>query len=386
LISRATAASCGRGIERDAQELQLRPERRIQLQVVHHLDHGGRPQQRDERGEGQREVADPQFLQPPERGDPQVHHDQAGDAAGRVHHHEQEDQPQVQQPGLGELRQQHEGQHQQHAADDGAEEDGGAAQEREEQVRAGAVAAHDLRGHDLEVQRREPARDAGEKGGDHERQVAHLLRVVADELHPLGVVAHRVEHAPERRAGEGEHERRAHEGVDGDQVVQLDLRPEGDAEGMRARHAVAGDAALAAEELREHQRRGIHQLADAQRDHREGRAGLLGRDVAEEHREGRGAEAAHDGDQADRQVPLALAHQVERVDLHEGPQKKIHREAETEHAPLSEQHVEREADDDGDAHLAEHRVREAAGEHERREREQHRIAAPDDPAARVEAP
>jgi hypothetical protein len=41
-------------------------------------------------------------------GDAQVHHDQAGDAARRVHHHEQEDQAEVEQPGLGQLRQQHE--------------------------------------------------------------------------------------------------------------------------------------------------------------------------------------------------------------------------------------------------------------------------------------
>jgi hypothetical protein len=58
-----------------------------------------------------------------------------------------------------------------------------------------------------------------------------------------------------------------------------------------AGHAVAADAALAAEEAREHQRHGPHQLAHAQRDHGEGRAGLLGGDVAQQHREHRGRQA-----------------------------------------------------------------------------------------------
>jgi hypothetical protein len=66
----------------------------------------------------------------------QVHHDQAGHAARRVHHHEQEHQAQVQQPGLGQLRQQDRGEHQQHRADDRAEEEDGAAQEGEQQVAA----------------------------------------------------------------------------------------------------------------------------------------------------------------------------------------------------------------------------------------------------------
>ena len=40
------------------------------------------------------------------------------------------------------------------------------------------------------------------KAGEAERDEADNLRGVADELRPLRVVAHRVAHAPERRAGE----------------------------------------------------------------------------------------------------------------------------------------------------------------------------------------
>jgi hypothetical protein len=132
---------------------------------------------------------------------------------------------------------------------------------------------------------RQPARDAGEEARDDEGQVAHLLGVVADELDPLGVVAHRVEHAAQRRAGEGEHGRHRQEGVDGDEVVHLHRRAEVDAHEALAHHPVARDAALAAEELRDHERHGEHQLAQAQRDHGEGGARLARGDVAEQHRE-----------------------------------------------------------------------------------------------------
>ena len=48
------------------------------------------------------------------------------------------------------------------------------------------------------------AGDAG-KEADMISQVAHPLRVVADELDALRVVAHGVDHAPERRLRQGEH-------------------------------------------------------------------------------------------------------------------------------------------------------------------------------------
>src|SRR5256885_6633126 len=72
---------------------------------------------------------------------------------------------------------------------------------------------------------RSPAH-ASEEARDDEGEVAHALRVVAHELHALGVVAHGVEHAAQRRAREGEHGGRADEAVGGDQVVHLHARAE----------------------------------------------------------------------------------------------------------------------------------------------------------------
>ena len=53
---------------------------------------------------------------------------------------------------------------------------------------------------------------------------------------------------PERRPRQRVHRDHAREAPDGDQVVHLDLRPEGEPEEAAARDAVAGDARLAAEE------------------------------------------------------------------------------------------------------------------------------------------
>ena len=52
-------------------------------------------------------------------------------------------------------------------------------------------------------------------------KIAHALRVVADELHALGVVAHGVQDAAQRRAGEGKHGSGADKAIHGDQVVHL---------------------------------------------------------------------------------------------------------------------------------------------------------------------
>ena len=129
------------GVQLDAHESQLGPQRRIELQVINHLDHCGRTGQGDQRRDAQPQVGNPQLLEFSEGGNTQVHHDQAGQAAGRVHHHEEENQPDVQQPGHGQFRQQNQRQHQQGRTDDGAEEESRTAQERKQQQAAGAHAA-----------------------------------------------------------------------------------------------------------------------------------------------------------------------------------------------------------------------------------------------------
>ena len=50
---------------------------------------------------------------------------------------------------------------------------------------------------DLVVDRVQAAREAGEQAGDREGEEAHALRVVADELGALRIVADRVAHPPD---------------------------------------------------------------------------------------------------------------------------------------------------------------------------------------------
>ncbi len=349
------------GIEGNADEAELRAGAGIELDVIDHLDQRRGPRHHQQAGEQQPGIGPQQARELAELGDPHVHHHQAGDAAGRIHHHEQEDQAEVEQPGLGHLRKQHRGQHQQDRADHRPEEEGGAAEEGEQQVAAGAGRAERVGGvDDLEVDRRQGAADAGEEAGDDEAEVAHPLRVVADELDPLGVVAHGVEHPAERRLGQREHQRRRDEAVGRDQVVDLDLRPEGEAEQRLAVDPVGGDAALAAEEAREHQRHRRHQLADAERDHGEGGARLLGGDVAEQRREEHAGEAADQRDRHQRQRQLPLGREVHRMDGDERAEAGVDGVAEAQHAALAEQDVVAEADDDQVAHLRQHAEREAA--------------------------
>ena len=71
--------------------------------------------------------------------DPQIHHDQAGDAARRIHHHQHEDEAEIELPGLGHLGEEREADDHQHRADDRPKEEGRAAEEGEQQVGAGAA-------------------------------------------------------------------------------------------------------------------------------------------------------------------------------------------------------------------------------------------------------
>ena len=73
-----------------------------------------------------------------------------------------------------------------------------------------------------------------------------------------------------------------------DQIIDLDAGRIFEAEQAVVDHAVGVDAALAAEEMMEHQRRGRHQFADAERDHGKRGGALLGRHVAEHDRQRRG--------------------------------------------------------------------------------------------------
>ncbi|KZS00964.1 Uncharacterized protein APZ42_002532, partial [Daphnia magna] len=135
--------------------------------------------------EAQCQVTGPDLAQFAELGHPQVHHDQAGNAARRVHDHEQEHQPQVQKPSLGQLGQQHKGNDHQDGTDDGAKKEGGSAQKGEEQISARTPGPDHLCGDDLEVECAQAPGNASKKARDDEGHVAHALGVVADELDAL---------------------------------------------------------------------------------------------------------------------------------------------------------------------------------------------------------
>mmetsp|Transcript_6613 Transcript_6613/g.27467 ORF Transcript_6613/g.27467 Transcript_6613/m.27467 type:complete len:277 (+) Transcript_6613:1178-2008(+) len=237
---------------------------------------------------------------------------------------------------------------------------------------------------DLGVDRAQPPGDAGEEARDGEGHEAHPVGVVADELDAFGVVAHRIEHAAQRRARQREHRGGADEAVDRDQVVDLDLRAETDAPHRRADHAVAGDAALAARELRQHQRQREHQLADAEGDHREGRARLLGGHIAEQRRTAQAGQSAHQRHQADRKAQRAGPGPVQRMDGQEGADAAVDRMPEAEHAALTEQDVVGQAGNDADAHLREHGLGQAAGPDARRDEQQQREQAPEEPAPDIQ--
>jgi hypothetical protein len=187
---------------------------------------------------------------------------------------------------------------------------------------------------------------------------------------------------PERGLRQGEHGGGADEGPDHDQAVHLDLRPPGEAEqGILADHAVARDAAFAAEHAGEHQRTGGHQFAYAERNHGEGGAGLARRDVAEQHPGDQAGDAADQRQQGGGQRVAALADGIQRVHRGEGAEAVIHGVAEGEQPGVAEQHVVGEGEHHHDAHLAKERDQEAALEHQRQGQGEQQAAAPERDAA-----
>ena len=122
------------------------------------------------------------------------HH--AGHASRRVEDHHQEEQAEVEEPRGGQAGHRHLQHGDEQRAEDGPEEVADAAHESHHDHQPGGVRVQRLRGNDLVVQRGEPASHPGEEPGEDDHQEPHHLRVVADELGALGIVAHRVRDAP----------------------------------------------------------------------------------------------------------------------------------------------------------------------------------------------
>ena len=270
------------------------------MAVVHHLHHRSGTAQGDQKSRAEPDTSQRQFKGLPGPGKAHAAHQQAGQPTRRQHHHQQEGEPEVEQPGPGQLAGEHIGQHHQYGTDDGAEEEGGSTQHGEQQVIAGAVAAEHLRGGDLEMQCCQATGNTCEKGRNHEREVAYLLRVVSDEPGALRVVAHRVEHLAQRRAGERRHQSGAHQGICGNQVVELNLRSITQTERPGADNPVGGDTAFAAKELRQHQRRRPHQFTHTQRNHGKRRGGLSSGHPTQQRSQQQSGQTTGERNQADR--------------------------------------------------------------------------------------
>src|SRR5208337_4616648 len=141
---------------------------------------------------------------------------------------------------------------------------------------------------------RQSPRDSGEERREAEGDEADSLRGVADILHALGIIAHRVANAPERRAGQRVHRGDAEEAPDRDQIVDFDLRPELQPEQRREPGAIGRDSLLPAEERAQDERARGHELAYAERDHGEDEPRPPGRNEAEQDAEGEAGETPDD--------------------------------------------------------------------------------------------
>ena len=159
-----------------------------------------RGQRRPDRGVGRREPPCAAAAQ-----SPKMQHRPSDDALGREHHDGDEHQAEIELPGAGDVREHDLQEGDDHGADDRPGERADAADIGHQENEARLLRAELLGVHDLETDRREPARDPGEERRETEGDQAHHARRVADEFDPLGILAHRVAHAPERRAGQRIH-------------------------------------------------------------------------------------------------------------------------------------------------------------------------------------
>ena len=308
-------------------------------------------QDQQRRREGPR-IGQRQLAQAADAPDRHMHEDQPDQPARRVHHHDDEQHADIEQPGIAEQADAALQQHHHDGAEDRPEEAAGAADIDGEQRIGRLGRRHGVEGDDLVDQHVQPAADAGEEARQGELQQPHHARVVADELGALEIVAGGVGHAAERRLGLQPHQGGGDEGPGEHQAVDLPRRGVADAEQAGVHHAIDADAAFAAEEAHEHQRRGRDQLAQPHRDHGEGGGALLGHQPAEDIAEEHAAEPAGQRHQLGRQPDRAGLHQVHDMRRAIGAQPEQHGMAERQQARLAHQHVVAQREDRHHADLA----------------------------------
>ena len=299
-----------------------------------------------------------------------VPHHQTGDAVRREHDYADEQQAEIELPHVGEVAEHHPQPGDKHRADHRPDEIADAADIGGEQHLPRLLGA-DRSGIDqLEIDCRERAGDAGEQPGERKGHEAHHGRIVADELRALGILAHRVAHAAERRAPERIHRQHGQKAPRRDQIIDLDLRGEIEPEQAQQLGAVGGHPFLAAKEAAQDERARGDELAEAERDHGKRGAGAPRRHRAEDDAEQQAAEAADQRHQRERHRQTVVDHRVHGMHGEEAAQPVIDGVAEREQAGLAEQHVVGEREHDHDAHQAEHRQRTAGGKDHRQHREQ----------------
>ncbi len=304
------------------------------------------------------EVRNDELAQPPSAGDRRVLGDDADKPTGRVHHHDDEQHADIEQPGVAEQADAALQQDDDDGPQQRPEEAAGAADIGRQQRGGRLGRRHRVERHDLVDNGIEPAADAGEEAGQCELVEAHHARVVADKLGALEIVARRVGHPAERRLGLQSHRHGGDRRPDHDEAINLPRRAVGDAHHAGTGHAVGADAAFAAEEGHEHQGTGRHELAQAHGDHGEGGGALLGGDVAEQRAEDEPAQAAGQRHQLDRQPHRARLDGIQRMRRDVAAQPEQDGMAERQQARLPHLHVEGQREHRHQADLAQH------GEHE----------------------
>src|ERR1700733_2451103 len=145
-----------------------------------------------------------------------MQHRRSDYAIGPEHHDPDEHQTEIELPGARDIREHDLQKRDDHGADDRPGERPDAAAIGHQENEARLLRAELLGVYDLETDRREPARNPGEESRETEGDQAHQARRVAHEFYPLGILAHRVAHAPEWGAGHRVHREHAKEAPDGD--------------------------------------------------------------------------------------------------------------------------------------------------------------------------
>ena len=295
-----------------------------------------------------------------------MHGDQAGETVRREHHGQNEDQPEIEAPGAGVIREVRVEHAEQGGADDRPEEASDAADIGHEQHHRRSLPADRGETHLLIADGVQRTRQTGEKGRQRECQPADALRVVAGELGPLRIVADGIRGLAERRQRQHEHRGDRDEAPACDQIIDLNLRPEAQPHQLRHIDPVGMDAVFAVEERQQDHGEGRRHLAETETDHGECRPGPAGRDVADQDTEDEPGQAPEQRYEDERNRMIGMGMEiVDEMDAEIAGHAEIHGMTERQHSSLAEKHVVGTGEYDEDADMVEYRQRKRRSQHPR---------------------